>query len=63
MKFHGRALLTHSGKVKTAVAAKLAEEHYQQFDDQRRKVAAVEADEADSREIEALIEQTKQREE
>ena len=63
LKFHGRALLTHSGKVKTAVAAKLAEEHYQQFDDQRRKVAAVEADEADSREIEALIEQTKQREE
>lgn len=63
LQFNERELLTHSGKVKMAVAQKLAEERSQQFDDSRRKQAAIEADEADIRELEAFIEQTKPPEE
>ena len=63
MQFNERDLLTHAGKVEMAVAKKLAEERYQQFDDSRRKRKALEADEADIRELEALTKQAEHNEE
>ena len=60
LQFNERDLLTHAGKVEMAVAKKLAEERYQQFDDSRRKRKAIEADEADIRELEAFIKKADQ---
>ena len=58
LQFNERDLLTHAGKVEMAVAKKLAEERYQQFDDSRRKRKVLEADEADIRELEAFTKQS-----
>ena len=63
LQFNERDLLTHAGKVEMAVAKKLAEERYQKFDDSRRKRKAIEADEADIRELEAFTKQGDQSEE
>ena len=63
LQFNERDLLTHAGKVEMAVAKKLAEEHYQQFDDSRRKRKAIEADEADIRDLEAFTKQADQNKE
>ena len=63
LQFNERYLLTHAGKIEMAVAKKLAEERYQQFDDSRRKRKALEADEADIRELEALTKQAEHNEE
>ncbi len=60
LQFNERDLLTHAGKVEMVVAKKLAEERYQQFDDSRRKRKAIEADEADIRELEAFTQQADQ---
>lgn len=60
LQFNERDLLTHAGKVEMAVAKKLAEKRYQQFDDSRRKNKAIEADEADIRELEAFTKQAEQ---
>ncbi len=57
LQFNERDLLTHAGKIEMAVAKKLAERHYQQFDDSRRKRKEIEADEEDIRELEALTKQ------
>ena len=63
LQFNERDLLTHAGKVEMVVAKKLAEERYQKFDDSRRKRKAIEADEADIRELEAFTKQGDQSEE
>ena len=57
LKFNERDLLMHPGKVKMLVAKKLAEDRYRQFDDNRKKHVAIEADEDDIHELEAFIEQ------
>ncbi len=54
LAFNERELLTDAGKVSAAVAKKLAEDRYDEFDARRRTAAAVAADRVDIRELERL---------
>jgi len=55
LQFNEHDLLTHAGKVKMSVAQTLAEQRYNEFDEQRKKADALAADAEDLREIEALV--------
>jgi len=55
LEFNEHDLLTHAGKVQMAVAQRLATERYEEFDANRRKSEALEADQEDIIEIEALV--------
>jgi len=54
LEFNEQELLTHAGKVKAEVAKKIAEGHYEKFDNKRKKAEALEADRQDFKEIEEL---------
>ena len=56
LQFNGRDLLTHAGKVSAAVARKLAEARYAQFDAKRKKADAAEANAADFTELQRIAE-------
>lgn len=59
LAFNDRDLLTHAGTVQAKVAQELAEERYAEFDEARKRQAALEADAADLaalRELEAKAE-------
>ncbi len=55
LKFNECDLLTHSVKVEAEVAKQLAEERYEEFAGERRRVEALEEDAADLKEIEELV--------
>lgn len=57
LEFNEHDLLTHAGKIQMAVAQKLAAERYEEFNTNRHKLEAIEADEADIRAIESLVKQ------
>lgn len=59
LKFNEHDLLTHAGKMQTAVAQQLAQERYAKFDDQRRKADVLAADSEDIKEIEQLVKMLK----
>jgi hypothetical protein len=54
LTFNDRAVLTHAGKLSRDAAQSLAEERYERFDMNRRKVEASQADAEDLAAIEAL---------
>ncbi|WP_298861537.1 virulence RhuM family protein [uncultured Microbacterium sp.] len=56
LQFNGRDLLTHAGKVSAAVARKLAETRYAEFDTRRKQADAAAADAADFAELERIAE-------
>jgi hypothetical protein len=56
LAFNEREVLTHAGKIRADVAAKLAQERYEVFDARRVEAERIAADEADLRDIEALRE-------
>ncbi len=57
LSFNDRDVLTHAGKLRMDVAQALAEDRYATFEAERRKAAAVQADEDDFAEIEDLARQ------
>jgi len=54
LKFNEHDLLTHAGKVKMVVAQQLVLERYEEFDKDRKKLEALEANAEDIKEIEQL---------
>lgn len=54
LSFNEREILTHNGKIRADVAAKLAGERYEQFDAQRREAARLAADQEDRATLEQL---------
>jgi len=54
LEFNEQELLTHAGKVKAQVASKIATERYEEFDQKRKKVQALAADEADLKQLEEI---------
>lgn len=54
LEFNEQKILTHAGKVKTEVAKRIAEEHYEEFDNKRKRVAAHKADEEDLKQLEEI---------
>ena len=59
MQFNERDLLTHPGTVKAEVAKRLAENRYDEFHTNRLKLAAIEADKEDIRDLENFVKQGK----
>jgi len=55
LSFNEHELLTHAGKVQMMVAQKLAQQRYEEFDNQRRKSEVLVADVEDIQEIEQLV--------
>ncbi len=62
LSFNERYLLSHSGKVRMAVAQELAAERYDEFDAKRRASDALAADEVDIVELERIAQTVKGRE-
>jgi len=54
LEFNEQELLTHTGKVKSDVAKKIAEERYEEFDNKRIIEEAKKADEEDLKELEEI---------
>jgi len=54
LTFNEQELLIHAGKVKAEVAKKIAEYRYEAFNQKRKTAEALDADEADLRELEQL---------
>jgi len=61
LQFNDRDLLTHAGTVEAAVAKRLAESRYEEFDADRRKAEVLEADAEDMREIEDVARRLERR--
>ncbi|MGX1696328.1 virulence RhuM family protein [Microbacterium keratanolyticum] len=61
LQFNGRELLTNAGSVSAAVARKLAETRYTEFDAKRKRADAAAADAADFAELERIAEGTSER--
>ena len=57
LSFNERDLLDHAGSISAKVAEQLAQERYQQFDNQRREAERQQADAADLQSIERLQQQ------
>lgn len=57
MQFNERDLLTHPGTVKAEIAKRLAENRYDEFHTNRLKIAAIEADKEDIRDLENFVKQ------
>lgn len=55
LAFNEHELLNHAGRVQMAVAQKLAEQHYNEFDMQRKTTEALVADNEDMLEIEKMV--------
>ena len=55
LKFNEKNLLNNAGKIKAEVAKKLAEDRYDIFDKERKKLLANKTDEEDIKELEAII--------
>lgn len=55
LEFNEHDLLTHAGKVQMVVAQSLAADRYEEFDKNRRKAEALQADQEDILEIEELV--------
>jgi hypothetical protein len=56
LTFNDRDVLTHAGKLRMDIAQRLAEDHYAVFDTSRKNAEALQADNNDIAEIEALAE-------
>ncbi len=54
LEFNEQKILAHAGKVKTEVAKRIAEEHYEKFDNKRKRVEAHKADEEDLKQLEEI---------
>jgi hypothetical protein len=54
LEFNEQKILAHAGKVKTEVAKRIAEEHYEEFDNKRKRVEAHKADEEDLKQLEEI---------
>jgi len=54
LEFNEQDLLTHAGKVKAEIASKLATEHYEEFNQKRKKAEALATDEADFKQLEEI---------
>lgn len=54
LDFNEQKILAHAGKVKTEVAKRIAEEHYEEFDNKRKIVEAHKADEEDLKQLEEI---------
>ena len=54
LEFNEQELLTHPGKVKAEVAKKTVEERYEEFNNSRKKLEALTADEKDFKELEKI---------
>ena len=54
LEFNEQEILTHAGKVKAEVAKKIAEERYDEFDNKRKRVEALKADEEDLKQLEEI---------
>lgn len=63
LTFNERELLTHAGKVRAEVAAKLVEERYEEFDAKRRLAERAKADAEDIKALEAFTQSVKQAQE
>jgi hypothetical protein len=61
LQFNDRELLVHAGTVRASVAKQLAERRYDEFDAQRRRQEAAEADRQDIASIEAIKRQARGR--
>ncbi|MCH4189980.1 MAG: virulence RhuM family protein [Bifidobacterium tibiigranuli] len=61
LQFNDRELLMHAGTVRATVARQLAEQRYDEFDSQRRRHEAAEADRQDIASIEAIKCQARRR--
>ena len=57
LEFNEQELLTHAGKVKAEVAKKIADDHYEEFDQKRKKAEALIADEEDIKQLEEIEKQ------
>lgn len=57
LEFNEQELLTHAGKVKAEVAKKIADDHYEEFDQKRKKAEALIADEGDIKQLEEIEKQ------
>jgi hypothetical protein len=54
LEFNEQKILAHAGKVKTEVAKRIAEEHYEEFDNKRKRVEVHKADEEDLKQLEEI---------
>lgn len=61
LEFNEQELLTHSGKIEAEVAKKLAESRYKEFDQKRKRLEAIKADQDDIKELENLSSQLKEK--
>ena len=57
LEFNEQELLTHAGKVKAEVVKKIADDHYEEFDQKRKKAEALIADEEDIKQLEEIEKQ------
>ncbi|MBL0716871.1 MAG: virulence RhuM family protein, partial [Desulfosarcina sp.] len=55
LEFNEQKILTHAGKVKAEVAKKIAEVRYVEFDNKRKRVEALAADEEDLKQLEEIV--------
>ena len=54
LEFNEQEILTHAGKVKAEVAKKIAENRYEEFNNNRKKAEALEADKEDLKQLEEI---------
>jgi len=54
LEFNEQEILSHTGRVKAEIAKKIAEDHYEEFNNKRKKAESLAADEGDLKEIEEL---------
>jgi len=65
LEFNERDVLTHAGKLRAVVAARLAKGRYAEFDENRREAERLAADAEDMKVLEAMeqeVERAKKRE-
>ncbi len=54
LQFNEQEILTHAGKVKAEVAKKLAEDRYEEFDNNRKRTEALATDTEDLKQLEEI---------
>ena len=57
LEFNEQEVLTHAGKVKAEVAKKIADDHYEEFDQKRKIAETLKADEEDIKQLEEIEKQ------
>ena len=55
LEFNEQEILIHAGKVKAEVAKRIAEERFEKFNIERKKVEALEADKEDFKQLEKIV--------